>query len=253
MKTLRDIGLLGRRRFTVIWRSPGAVAVGIATPLLYLALFVPLLQKLAGGPGFPAGNALNVFLPGILAFWALGAGAGSGYSVIFELQGGITERLHATPVRRFALLAGPILANVAMLLVSVIILVAVAVPFGFALHIVGMLVAFVLMALLLTVFAAFSFSMALIIKDLIGYSAIVNGLNLPLLLLSGVLLPLTLAPQWMRVVAYLNPIYYVVEANRLLAAGSIVNSTVGVAFLVMILLAGVTIWWATRVHRRALE
>jgi len=50
---------------------PTWLAVGISTPLLYLALYTPLLQKLAGGPGFPSSNVLDVFLPGMLGYLAL--------------------------------------------------------------------------------------------------------------------------------------------------------------------------------------
>jgi ABC-2 type transport system permease protein len=60
-----------------------------------------------------------------------------------------------------------------------------------------------------------------------------------------------MAPSWMRVVAHFNPLYYVVEANRVLAAGKIWNSTVGLAFLVTVGLTIVTFWWATRVFRKA--
>jgi ABC-2 type transport system permease protein len=92
MKLLRDIGLLYKRSFFETLRNPMWVAVGVSTPLLYMVLFTPLLQKLAGGPGFPTSNVLDVFLPGILAFLAFGSGTGEGYTVIFELQEGQTER-----------------------------------------------------------------------------------------------------------------------------------------------------------------
>ena len=251
MKLLCDIWLLYKRTFIETLRNPMWVAVGISTPLLYLVLFTPLLQKLAGGPGFPTSNVLDVFLPGILAFLAFGSGTGRGFSVIFELQDGLTERFQVTPVSRFALLFGPILSTVSWLLIFVVILVAVAVPFGFDLHIVGILVSFVLLALLAIIFSAFSVSIALITREINSFAAIINGINLPLLLLSGVLLPLTLAPTWMRIIAYVNPIYYVVEADRALAAGNIINGTVGLALLVIVALTAVTLWWATRVHQKA--
>jgi ABC-2 type transport system permease protein len=253
MKLMRDIGLLYKRSFIETLRNPMWVAVGISTPLLYLVLFTPLLQKLAGGPGFPTSNVLDVFLPGILAFLAFGNGTGRGFTVIFELQQGLTERLQVTPVNRFALLTGPILASVSWLIIFVVILVAVAVPFGYDVHIAGVLISFILLALLVTVFAGFSVCIALITREINSFAAIISGINLPLLLLSGVLLPLTLAPTWMRVIAYFNPIYYVVEADRLLAAGNIGNTTVGLGFLVMVLLTVAVLWWATWVHRRAVE
>ena len=173
--------------------------------------------------------------------------------MIFELQEGTVERFRVTPVSRFALLIGPILSNIVWLFIFVAILIAIAVPFGYDLHLGGMLVAFVLMALTLATFAAFTISIALLTKEISTLAAITNGLNLPVLLLSGVLLPLTLAPDWMRVLAHFNPLYYVVEADRVLAQGNIVNGAVGLAFLVMVLLTGLALWWATRVYRKAVS
>jgi ABC-2 type transport system permease protein len=252
VRTFGDIGLLFGRSFREAMRNGLWVIVGVSTPLLYLALFTPLLQQLVGGPGFPTGSsALDVFLPGLLAFLAFGSGLGPGYTTMFELQEGTVERFRVTPVSRFALLIGPILSNITWLFIFSAILVAIAVPFGFHLHIAGMVVSFVLLALTLAIMASFSISIAFLTKDISSMSAILNGLNLPILLLSGVLLPLTLAPQWMRIIAHINPLYYVVDADRVLAQGNIMNGTVGLAFLVMLLLTALTLWWATRVYRKA--
>ncbi|MCL4310431.1 MAG: ABC transporter permease [Actinomycetota bacterium] len=79
----------------------------------------------------------------------------------------------------------------------------------------------------------------------------VNGINLPLLLLAGIILPLTLAPAWMRWVAHFNPLYYVVEADRLLAAGQLWDSQIAESFLVMVPLTALAVAWATRVYRKA--
>jgi ABC-2 type transport system permease protein len=99
--------------------------------------------------------------------------------------------------------------------------------------------------------AAFSNSIAFITKDISSMSAVLNGLNLPIMLLSGVLLPLSLGPAWMHVLAHFDPLYYVVEADRILANGHIINSTVGIAFLVLVPLTALAMWWATRVYRKA--
>jgi ABC-2 type transport system permease protein len=251
MNLFKEIQILFKRSFIQTLRNPVWVIVGLSTPLLYLALFTPLLQKLAGGPGFPTSNVLDVFLPGILAFLAFGSGTGEGYTTIFELRDGLTERFRVTPASRYALLISPVLADVVWLFIFSAVLIAIARLFGFDIHIAGLLVTFLLVAFLLIITATFSVTIALLTKDISGFAAIMQGINLPILLLSGVLLPLTLAPSWMVVIAHFNPLYYVVEANRLLAAGNIVNSTVGLAFLVMVALSIVTIWWATRVYRKA--
>ena len=199
MKTLRDSGLLFLRPFLQNMRNPSFVIVNITTPLMYLVLFMPLLKKLHG-PGFDSGHVLQVFLPGIIALLFVAAGTGSVFpNVIFELKKGLIERLRVTPTSRFALLFGPILSWVAWTLMSSAVIVAVSVPFGFRVHAAGLAVFAVLLVLLLTVFAAFVTALAVLMNgEITSISGIVVGLNLPIVLLGGVLLPLALAPGWLQ-------------------------------------------------------
>ena len=251
MKVLRDFTLLFKREFIHALRMPIWLAVGISTPLLYLALYTPLLQKLAGGPGFPTSNVLDVFLPGMLGYLAFMSGSTEGYGTIFTLKDGQIERLRVTPASRYALLLSPILSDVAWMCIFIAILVAVAIPFGFHAHVTGLLVSLLLLALLVVVTGAFSVTVALLTKEIATFASIVSGISLPVLLLSGVLLPLSMAPTWMRVIAHFNPLYYVVDADRVLSGGTIWNSTVGLAFLVTGGLVLVSLLWATRVYKKA--
>ena len=43
----------------------------------------------------------------------------------------------------------------------------------------------------------------------------------PLLILSGMMLPLDTGPEWMQVLSKLNPLTYMVEAERVLFTGSL--------------------------------
>jgi len=251
MKVLKDFTLLFKREFIHALRMPTWLIVGISTPLLYLALYTPLLQKLAGGPGFPTKNVLDVFLPGMLAYLAFMSGSTEGYGTIFALKDGQIERFRVTPASRVALLLSPILSDIAWMYIFIAVLVAVAIPFGFHAHVSGLLISLILLALLVIVTGTFSVTIALITKEISTFASIVSGINLPVLLLSGVLLPLSMAPTWMRVIAHFNPLFYVVDANRVLAAGTIWNSTVGLAFLVTAGLVIVTLIWATRVYKKA--
>jgi ABC-2 type transport system permease protein len=67
------------------------------------------------------------------------------------------------------------------------------------------------------------------------------------------MLPLSLAPHWMRIVAHINPLYYVVEAGRALADGQIGVRVVGEAFAIMVPLTIVILWWSMRTYRRAVS
>jgi ABC-2 type transport system permease protein len=82
------------------------------------------------------------------------------------------------------------------------------------------------------------------------YAPIVHGLNLPILLLSGTLLPISLAPTWMKIIAHFNPVYYVVEASRALAVGNITSINVLYAFAILVPFAIGTMYWATTVFRK---
>ena len=250
-KTLRDIGLLFTRCARQLLRNPIWVIMGFSTPILYLALFTPLLRQLAGTGILPGANVLNYFLPGILSLLAFASGLGPGFSMLFELKAGVIERFRVTPASRLAILLGPILASMAMMFAFDAVLVAVGAGFGFSWHGAGLLVLAVLLGLLMIVMATFSVATALATKDITGFAAIVNGINLPVILLAGVLLPISLGPAWMRTLAHLNPLYYLVQASRVLAGGTLTGPAVWQAFAVLVPLCVVVLAWATSVFRRS--
>ncbi len=253
MKTARDTGLLFQRYTLQLLRNPVWLFVGFSTPVLYLLLFTPLLKNLPGAKGFPTGSVLELFLPGILALLAFTSGTGAGFNTIFELQSGLIERLRVTPASRLAILIGPILSGLLMMTVFDAVVIAVAVGFGFTVHWAGLFVLILLLWALATLMAAFSTATALVTKDISSFAAIINGMNLPLLLLSGVLLPIALGPLWLRVLAHFNPLYYLVVASRALAVGHLGNSAVWQAFAVLMPLCALVLIWATRVFRRAVS
>ncbi|MFZ0664320.1 MAG: ABC transporter permease, partial [Acidimicrobiales bacterium] len=131
--------------------------------------------------------------------------------------------------------------------------VAVAAAIGFHIDWLGVLVLIVLLALLAATTSAFSVATALVTKEISSFAAIINGMNLPLLLLAGVLLPISAGPTWMRVVAHFNPLYYTVVGARALCAGSFGSSAVWQAFAVLVPLCIIVVTWATSVFRKAVS
>jgi ABC-2 type transport system permease protein len=248
MKTARDTGLLFQRHLTELLRNPVWLFVGFSTPILYLALFTPLLKNVV-----PGGHVLDVFLPGILALLAFASGISAGFNTIFELQAGVIERLRVTPASRFAILIGPILASALMMFVFDIVVVAVGIGFGFSVHLAGLLVLAVLLFALMAIVAAFSVAIALVTKEISSFAAIVNGINLPILLLAGVLLPIALGPAWLRVLAHFNPLYYLVDAARVLAGGTLTGTPIWQALAVLVPLCALVLAWATTVVRKAVS
>jgi ABC-2 type transport system permease protein len=138
------------------------------------------------------------------------------------------------------------------LVIPALLVIVVAIPFGFHPNPAGTTVLLVLASLLTAMTSAVSSALGIKLRQIGSLAAVVTGFQLPLMLLSGILLPLSLAPTWLVVLAHLDPMYYAVEASRALTAGSILSGTVGLAFLVLGALTLLSLWWATGVYRRAL-
>ena len=198
MKIIRDTWLVFQRYFWLLIRNPAWVVIGVVQPMIYLLLFAPLLKPLASMRGFPPGGAYNVFVPGLLIQLGLFGASGVGFSLIAELRVGVIERLRVTPVSRFALLLGRALRDILMLLVQSLLLILVALPFGLNIHFTGVLVMLALIALIGLLTASISYALALWLKSEDSFAPLIFTATLPLLLLSGVLLPMSIAPSGCR-------------------------------------------------------
>jgi len=239
MKVLRDTWLVFERYFGLLIRNPAWIVIGVVQPLLYLILFAPLLKSIANTPGFPPGGAYNVFVPGLLIQLGLFGASGVGFSLIAEVRYGVLERLRVTPVSRLALLLGRAMRDILTILVQATILILLSLPFGLSINLVGVLVMLALLALIGLLFASTSYAVALAVRSEDAYAPIVFTAALPLLLLSGVLLPLSLAPGWLKALASANPLSYGVDAaraifNNRLAERSVTEGVVIMAVLAMI-------------------
>jgi ABC-2 type transport system permease protein len=249
MKILTEIGLLFKRRLLETLRQPVWIFSGLISPLLYIALFSPLLKNV-NSPPMSAGTVLDSFVPGILTLLAFSSGMGTGWTIIGELQSGVIERFRVSPVSRFSLLMGTVLRDIVSFLVSASLVILVSGFFGFTVHYGGLGVLFVLLSCLTAITSAWSGSLGLILKQIGSIAAVVTGLQLPLTLLSGVLLPISFGPKWMQIIAHVNPLYYTVEASRVLSRGVIYSMETLKAFCVILPLTVVVLWWSTRVYQK---
>src|ERR1035437_5455997 len=214
VKLLRDTWLMFVRYFLIFIGNPAWVIIGVIQPVLYLLLFAPLLKSIVRIPGFPPGGAYNVFVPGLLIQLGLFGASGVGFGLIAELRAGVIERFRVTPVSRFALLLGRALRDILTLVVQSLILLLLAIPFGLQPTISGVFVMLGLVALIGLGMSSLAYAAAPALKSEDSYAPLIFTLSLPLLLLSGVLLPLQLAPDWLQHVAQANPLSYAVTAAR---------------------------------------
>ena len=251
MNVLRDTWLVFGRYLGLFLRNPVWVVIGVVQPLLYLLLFAPLLKSIAAMPGFPPGGAYNVFVPGLLIQLGLFGASGVGFSLIAELRFGVIERLRVTPVSRVAMLLGRALRDILTLIIQSLILVLVSLPFGLHIDGIGLLVMLGLIALIGLLFASSSYALGLWLKSEDAFAPLLFTATLPLLLLSGVLLPLSLAPSWLRAIADANPLAYAVDAARSLFNNHLGDASVAKGVLIMAVLAVLAVVIAARSFGRA--
>ena len=254
MKLARDTWLIFRRYLAILLSNPAWVIIGVLQPVLYLVLFAPLLKNIAN-PGF-IGNIppYNWFVPGLLVQLGLFGAAGVGFSLIAELRAGVIERFRVTPVSRVALLLGRALRDVVTLVAQSLILTLLAIPFGLSINLVGLLVMLALVGLIGIGMASICYAIALALKSEDSYAPLVFTASLPLLLLSGVLLPITSAsaPGWLVALSNINPLTYAVLAGRQLFQANIVNADVGKGVAIMGAIAIIGVVIASRRFSRAI-
>jgi len=247
---LRQISLLFVRHLRKSLRSPVWILVGLFEPILYLLLFMPLLKGLGEAPGLPAGGIERTFVPGLLVMLAIFTAGFVGFGVVDDKRIGFVERLMVSPAHRTAILLSMIGRDLVMLFAQALIVTILSLVLGLSMSFPGFCAALVLLLLVGVVMASFSYAIALIVTDEGNLASITNTVYMPILLLSGIMLPLTLAPHWLKIVARFNPFSYVVDAERLLFAGTFNDWEVWQAFAIIILLAvATTIWAASRLRR----
>jgi ABC-2 type transport system permease protein len=149
-----------------------------------------------------------------------------------------------------ALLTGRVLRDAVVLMAQSALLIGVAFAFGLRAPAGGIVLAVLLVGAVGAAFAAASYALALLTRAEDSMASITNSLAVPLLLLSGILLPMTLAPGWLRTVSNINPLKHIVDAARALFQGHVATGTVGVGLLVGAALVALGLLFGTRTFQR---
>jgi ABC-2 type transport system permease protein len=195
-------------------RDPGLVAAGLLQPVVFLVLYGPLLTRLIRTPTVSQTAAWQIYVPGVLVQLGLFGAAFVGFSIITEWRGGVLDRLRVTPVSRLSMLLGRVLRDGLVLLVQAVILTLVAIPFGLRASIGGVVLALAIVVVMASSLSALSYTLGLALKSEMALGPLLNTVTMPLLLLSGILLPMTLAPSWLNLLSRLTPFRYIVDAIR---------------------------------------
>lgn len=247
---LRDAMITFRYQMRLLLREPIWIVIVMIQPLLYLALFAPLLDPLVKTRGFPPGDAWQVFVPGLLIQLGIFGSMFVGFGIIAEIRYGTVERMRVTPASRLGLLLGRVLRDAIVLLIQATLLTVIAVAFGLRVPLAGALITVGIVGLLGVSLASLSYAAGLWLKSEDALAPLLNMVSVPVLLLSGILLPMTLAPSWLRRLAQLNPFSHVVDGARAAFRNDLGNSSLVTGLVSAAVLAVIGMAVATRTFQR---
>jgi ABC-2 type transport system permease protein len=256
MSFIHDTWFIFRRQVRLVLRNPAFLTIGLLQPILYLVLFGPLLANLpagslSGGTGTGGtADAYRFFVPGLLIQLALFGSTFVGFAIISDWRSGVIERYRVTPVSRVAILAGRVLRDVAMLIIQSIILIVAGLAFGLRAPLPAVLMGFVYIVLVAIGLASVSYAVALTLKSEDAFAPLINSIIVPLVLLSGIMLPLNLGPGWLQGIARISPFRYIIDAMREAYAGHYFDTIVVEGLAVAVGLAAVLMWLGSRVFVR---
>ena len=245
----RDTWNVLTRELKPVVRDPFSLIFSLVQPLVFLGLFGPLL---IGTTGVPVGETLQWFVPGVLVMIVLFGTGATGSNLQYEMMTGSHERTLVAPLARSSLLIGRALKEIAPIVVQALLIVLIAWPFGFTIHWLGLLVGLALLAVFGVGLGSLSYTLALKTKEHEWlFWGVQQTLIFPLMILSGMLLPLEEGPAWMRAVATVNPLNWVVQAERALFVGDLGTAAVLWGWVAALALAVVGLWAGVRAIRKS--
>ncbi len=257
MNVLKDTWYIMLRDLRTRIRMPVFIFMSLSQPILFLLLFPQIFNRIGSsgmlGQGIP--NYLTFFTPGVLVQTGMFSAIFSGMSMIVDMDTGILSRMLATPVTRVSIILGRVIAASVVILAQSAVMLIIAVIMG--VHIktgfAGVLLIFLLIAMLGFALSAFSNGMALLLKRQEGLMAVVNLITMPLMFLSTMMMPSIMLPSWLNTVRQFNPIDYTIVGIRNLVLYGYVWHDLWRSLVVLFGVVVVMVIFATMMFRRKAE
>ena len=211
---LRSLWALMRRGLNEILRVPGGAIPGIVAPTIFMLGLAAVFGEAANLRGFQAEDFLTFVVPVGLLQGAGFTGAATGVNLARDIERGWFDRLLLAPTPRPVLLAGLVASASlrALLPATFLVLVALAVGVGFP-GVPDLLLATVLIMGLAAVMACWGVVIALRFRTQQA-APLMQVANFVLVLFTTAYAPEALLSDWLRTIATVNPVTYVLEGVR---------------------------------------
>ncbi|HUX90454.1 MAG TPA: ABC transporter permease [Gallionellaceae bacterium] len=236
-------------------RDPTEVISRAVQPVLWLVVFG---QVLAQARGIHTGqlNYLDFITPGILAQSVLFSAIFYGIAIIWERDLGVVHKLLVSPALRSSLVFGKAFAAGFRGVLQAIVIYIVALALHVSIRLDPLAIVAVLASVMLgsAIFSTFSLIIACIVKTRERFMGIGQLLTMPMFFASNAIYPLDLMPGWLRVIAQINPLTYLIDALRglMIKGGEVVHGYL-VDFSVMLAVFSLLLFVAVRLYPKLAE
>ncbi len=215
--------ILNRAAIYVLWlremkrfiRAKSRIFGALAMPLFFLAFLGLGFRKMAI-PGMSADvDYIHFLVPGIIGMSILFSSTFGGLSVLWDREFGFLKEIMVAPVSRVSIVMGRIAGGATTTLIQAILILGISFIMGFKVaDVSSVLMAFVFMTLISITFLGLGLIFASKMRDMQGFSIVMNFVIFPLFFLSGALYPLDNFPAWLRSISKVNPLTYGVDGMR---------------------------------------
>jgi ABC transporter DrrB family efflux protein len=259
---LRDVVVLTRRNLLHTVRMPGVLLVSSVMPVVFVLMFTAVFGGAVGAvlPAAAGGRYVNWLVPGLLAQFALFAGAGTAAGIADDLARGTVDRFRSLPMTGIAVLAGRTLSDLCRSAATLVLMSGVGFLLGFRWQTSVLGLAGGIGVALLFGFA-WSWVMAvagLLVRTAEAVQAAVYTVVFPLGFTSAVFVPAQTMPGWLRPFAEHQPVTVTANAVRglvlgpgALPAGQSVAGQVGLTAVWAAGILAVAVPLSVRLFRRA--
>ncbi|MEM9766413.1 MAG: ABC transporter permease [Cyanobacteria bacterium P01_D01_bin.71] len=213
---LQETGAMTRRLFIQLQRRPSTLIAGIIQPVMWLILFGALFQNVPAGMFGESSNYGQFLGAGIIVFTAFGGALNAGLPVMFDREFGFLNRFLVAPLAsRYSIVAASAIFIAAMSMLQTAVIIGLSALLGTGLpDPTGLMLVLLIVSTLVLGVTALSLGLSFALPGHIELIAVIFVTNLPLLFSSTALVPLSFMPQWLQVVASLNPLSYAIEPIR---------------------------------------
>ena len=202
------------RTWMKLIRRPVTLGFSFIQPMMWLFFFGFLFQRFE--LNYPGIRYLDFLLPGICCMTILFGASQAGVTLIRDMQTGFFSRMHSTPASDGIILAGKIAADSFRLLIQALVVCLLGLLVGAKLniHVGGLLLALLLLALFSVAYTALSCLIAVKTRTPETMATFIHVFNMPILFTSTALVPAKQMPDWLAGMAMINPLSMVVDQLR---------------------------------------